>query len=98
MPSPTPIDIIEKRVIKELVSNDVIVIAVGGGGIPVVKTDRIKLLEGVEAVIDKDRSAALLAKELDADMLLILTAVDKVCINFNTENQKELDVITSEEA
>ena len=98
VPSPTPIDIIEKRVIKELVSNDVIVIAVGGGGIPVVKTDRIKLLEGVEAVIDKDRSAALLAKELDADMLLILTAVDKVCINFNTENQKELDVITSEEA
>lgn len=98
VPSPEPIDIIEKRVIKQLVLNDNIVIAAGGGGIPVIKTDRIKLLEGVEAVIDKDRTAALLARELDADILLILTAVDKVCINFNKENQEELDTLNSLDA
>ena len=74
------------------------VIAVGGGGIPVIKTDKIELLEGVAAVIDKDRSAALLAREIDADMLLILTAVDKVFINYNTPEQMALDELTLEEA
>ncbi len=98
VPSPIPKDIIEKRVIKQLVDNDNIVIAVGGGGIPVIKEDRIKLLEGVEAVIDKDRSAALLARELDADVLLILTAVDKVYINFNKDGQMALDSMTIDEA
>ena len=98
VPSPKPIDIIEKNVIEQLVDNDNIVIAVGGGGIPVIKTDKIELLEGVEAVIDKDRSAALLAKEIKADTLLILTAVDKVCLNYNTENVKELDTLTVSEA
>ncbi|MGN1268553.1 MAG: carbamate kinase [Candidatus Aphodocola sp.] len=98
VPSPKPIDIIEKNVIKQLVDNDNIVIAVGGGGIPVIKTNKIELLEGVEAVIDKDRSAALLAKEIDADILLILTTVDKVYLNYNTDKQKELDTITIEEA
>ena len=97
VPSPKPIDIIEKNVIKQLVDNDNIVIAVGGGGIPVIKTDKIELLEGVEAVIDKDRSAALLAKEIDADILLILTAVDKVCLNYNKPNQIELDKINVED-
>ena len=96
--SPQPLDILEKRVIKNLVDNDTVVIAVGGGGIPVIKEDKIKLLDGVEAVIDKDKSAALLAKELDADVLLILTVVDKVCINFNTKDQQELDKLTVEEA
>jgi len=98
VPSPIPIDIVEKNVIRQLIDNDNIVIAVGGGGIPVIKTDKIELLEGVAAVIDKDRSAALLAKEIDADILLILTAVDKVYINFNTPEQKELDELTIEEA
>ena len=98
VPSPMPIDIIEKNVIKQLVDNDNIVIAVGGGGIPVIKTDRIELLEGVEAVIDKDRSGALLAREIDADILLILTAVDKVYLNYNTENEVALDKLTVEEA
>ena len=98
VPSPKPIDIIEKNVIKQLVDNDNIVIAVGGGGIPVIKTDRIELLEGVEAVIDKDRSAALLAKEIGADTLLILTAVDKVYLNYNTDKQIALDTITVDEA
>ena len=98
VPSPIPIDIIEKNVIRQLIDNDNIVIAVGGGGIPVIKTDRIELLEGVEAVIDKDRSAALLAREIDADVLLILTAVDKVYINYNTPEQTALDCLTVEEA
>ena len=98
VPSPKPIDIIEKDVIRQLVDNDNIVIAVGGGGIPVIKTDRIELLEGVEAVIDKDRSAALLASEIDADILLILTAVDKVYLNDNTSEQKALDRLSVEEA
>ncbi len=93
VPSPEPIDIIEKNVIKELVDNDNIVIAVGGGGIPVVKTDKIELLLGVDAVIDKDKSSALLAKLIDADKLLILTSIDKVYINFNTESQKGLDEV-----
>ena len=98
VPSPKPIDIIEKRIIKQLVDNDNIIIAVGGGGIPVIKTNKIELLEGIPAVIDKDRSAALLAKEIDADILLILTAVDKVCINYNTENQQELDSLSVADA
>ena len=98
VPSPKPIDIIEKKVIEQLVDNDNIVIAVGGGGIPVIKTDKIELLEGVEAVIDKDRSASLLAKEIGADILLILTAVDKVYLNYNTNKQISLDTITVSEA
>ena len=98
VPSPVPQDIIEKNVIKQLVDNDNIVIAVGGGGIPVIKTDRIKLLEGVEAVIDKDRSASLLARKLDADVLLILTAIDKVYIDFNKPTQKALDIISVNDA
>lgn len=98
VPSPIPMDIIEKNVIKQLVDNDNIVIAVGGGGIPVIKTNKIELLEGVEAVIDKDRSGALLAKEIEADTLLILTAVEKVYLNYNTANQLALDTITVPEA
>lgn len=98
VPSPKPKDIIEKNVIKLLVNNNNIVIAAGGGGIPVIKTDKIELLEGVEAVIDKDKTAALLANLIDADMLLILTAVDKVCLNYNTDKQVSLDVISVEEA
>jgi len=98
VPSPKPIDIIEKRIIKLLADNGTIVIAVGGGGIPVIKTDKIELLEGIPAVIDKDRSAALLAREIDADMLLILTAVDKVSLNYGRDNQVDLDSMTVSEA
>lgn len=98
VPSPKPMDIVEKNVIRNLVDNDTLVIAVGGGGIPVIKTDKIELLEGVPAVIDKDRSAALLAHEIDADVLLILTAVDKVYINYNKDNQQALDELSVEEA
>lgn len=96
VPSPIPKAIIEKNVISDLLLKGNIVIAVGGGGIPVINTENG--LKGIAAVIDKDRSAALLAKEIDADILLILTAVDKVCLNYNTDNVKELDSLTVEEA
>lgn len=98
VPSPMPKDIIEKDVIKQLVDNDNIVIAVGGGGIPVIKTSKIELLDGCDAVIDKDRSSALLAKEINADKLLILTAVEKVYLNYNKDNMKSLDTLTALDA
>ncbi len=96
VPSPKPINIIELNVIKQLIENNNIVIAVGGGGIPVIKTENGYV--GTDAVIDKDLSSAKLATQLNADILLILTAVDKVYINYNKENQKSLDEITLEEA
>lgn len=96
VPSPLPVEIVEIDVIKTLVDNNTIVIAAGGGGIPVVKTE--EGLKGVDAVIDKDRSSAKLALELNADMLVILTAVDRVCINFNKPNQEELAELTVEKA
>lgn len=96
VPSPKPIKIIEGKTIRNLVDKGNIVIAVGGGGIPVIEEDGS--YKGVEAVIDKDRSAALLAKQINADKLLILTAVDKVSINYNTENQRDLNLLTFKEA
>lgn len=98
VPSPKPIDIIEKRVIQKLIQEDVIVIGVGGGGIPVVKRNNKELLEGVDAVIDKDLSSALLAKLIDADILLILTAIDKVYINFGKENELGISKMNVKEA
>lgn len=96
VPSPKPLHIVEIDAINKMVEAGLTVITVGGGGIPVVnKNGR---LVGVNAVIDKDKSSAELASELNADFLLILTAVDKVCINFNKPDQKELDQITVEEA
>lgn len=96
VPSPKPLHIIEIDAISKMVEAGLTVITVGGGGIPVVnKNGR---LVGVDAVIDKDKSSAELASELNADFLLILTAVDKVCINFNKPDQKELDEISVEEA
>lgn len=96
VPSPKPIDIIEKNAIIENLDADNIVIAAGGGGIPVIKENNN--LKGVDAVVDKDLSSALLAKEINADILLILTAVDKVYINFNKENETALDEITVKDA
>jgi carbamate kinase len=96
VPSPIPLDIVEKNVIKTLVEKDMIVIAAGGGGIPVIQENGT--LKGVEAVIDKDRASALLAKEIDADILIILTGVEKVYINYNKPDQKALDHLTVEEA
>jgi len=95
--SPMPIDIIEINAIRTLVNNDIVTIAVGGGGIPVVKNEQ-GLLRGVEAVIDKDYASGLLAKELKADCFVISTAVDRVCLNYGKPDQRELDVITVKEA
>ena len=95
VPSPKPLSIVEEDVVKQLVNNGNIVITCGGGGIPVVKKEGY---EGVDAVIDKDFAAAKLASVIDADILLILTAVDKVSLNFNTANQKSNDTMTIEKA
>ena len=92
VPSPLPIDIIEKESISKLVENKHVVICAGGGGIPVIKNSNGKL-EGVAAVIDKDYASAKIAELTHADYLVILTAVDNACINFNSENQKPLGLI-----
>ena len=85
VPSPLPIDIIEKESIKSLLDNGQVVICAGGGGIPVIKQDN--KLEGVAAVIDKDYASAKLAELIDADYLVILTAVNNVCLNYGKENE-----------
>ncbi|MEG0177209.1 carbamate kinase [Anaerorhabdus sp.] len=96
VPSPIPTRIVELNVVEQLIQAGDIVITVGGGGIPVVETENG--LKGVAAVIDKDRSSAKLALDANADMLVILTAVDRVCINYNKPNQKELAEMTLAEA
>ncbi|MCK5155784.1 MAG: carbamate kinase [Spirochaetales bacterium] len=97
VPSPFPISIIEIEIIKKLSGQGALVIAAGGGGIPVIKTDK-GLLKGKEAVVDKDFSAALMAKELQADLFVISTAIDKVCINFGKDTERKLDRISCSEA
>ncbi len=93
--SPKPLDILEKKVIKDLIENDVIVIAVGGGGIPVVN-DNGKF-KGVAAVIDKDFASSLLATEIKADYFIISTGVEKVAINFNKPDMKLIDKMNVKE-
>lgn len=95
VPSPTPKRIVELNSIKTLIEANELVIAGGGGGVPVVETE--EGLKGVPAVIDKDRSSALLADNVGADKLIILTAVDYVAINFNKPDQKNLEDISVEE-
>ncbi|MBP1693590.1 MAG: putative carbamate kinase [Chloroflexi bacterium] len=95
--SPRPLKIVELDAIKNLIENEFVVVAVGGGGIPVVEDERGNL-KGVYAVIDKDRASSLLAAELKADLLLISTAVEKVAINFNKPDQIWLDKMTLSEA
>jgi carbamate kinase len=94
--SPKPVDVVEKEVVKTLVDNGVIVITVGGGGIPVVKNKN--RLTGVAAVIDKDFASAKIAEIIEADYLFILTAIDRVMINYNKPNQKALVKMNSKEA
>lgn len=94
--SPKPVEIVESNVIENIVATGNVVITVGGGGIPVIKNNNGEL-KGVPAVIDKDSSSAKLAQDLAADMLIILTAVEKVSINFNKPNQKDLSSMTLEE-
>ncbi len=97
VPSPDPIEILELEVIRALVESGVITIAAGGGGIPVAR-DSDGELEGIEAVIDKDKASSLLAISLSADRLVISTAVPRVCVDFGKPTQKELDVISVAEA
>ncbi|AZA15523.1 carbamate kinase [Lactobacillus delbrueckii subsp. lactis] len=96
VPSPTPKRIVELNSIKTLIEAGELVIAGGGGGVPVVETE--EGLQGVPAVIDKDRSSALLAANVGADKLIILTAVDYVAINFNKPDQKNLENLSVAEA
>jgi carbamate kinase len=96
VPSPKPVRIIEQDVISRLIDHGVIVIAAGGGGIPVVEVRR--RLKGVEAVIDKDYASSLLATGIKADLFLISTAVEKAALNFGKSNEQPLDRITLAEA
>jgi len=95
--SPLPVEIVELNAVKTLVDNGFIVVTVGGGGIPVVK-DANGDLSGVAAVIDKDLASEKLAEDLDVDALVILTAVEKVSINFKKPDQKDLDTLTVDQA
>lgn len=95
--SPKPVDIVEKKAIQELVNDGVIVIAAGGGGIPVYRTKVLKRLKGVDAVIDKDFAAEKLAELVDADVFVSVTAVPNVYINYGTPDQSEIGRITVKE-
>ncbi|RFU45322.1 carbamate kinase [Paraburkholderia sp. DHOC27] len=97
VPSPEPLEIVEHAVIAQLLAQGCVVIACGGGGIPVVR-DQDRRLSGVEAVIDKDLASALLAEQLDADLLLIPTGVEKVAVNFGTPQQRWLDQLNVAQA
>lgn len=95
--SPMPVEIVELDAVRCLVDNGFIVVTVGGGGIPVVRNAQGNL-EGVAAVIDKDLASERLAEDLDVDALIILTAVEKVSINFKKPDQKDLDTLSVAEA
>ncbi len=97
VPSPLPTDILQGHIVKELVEDDALVIACGGGGIPVYYNNK-GLLQGADAVIDKDFASALLAKIIEADLLMILTGVDKVSINFGQPDQKKIDKLSIDQA
>lgn len=94
--SPKPIDIVEIDAIKVLAASGQVVIACGGGGIPVIEQE--SALKGASAVIEKDLASALLAKQLKADELMILTSVDNVSLNYNKENEQAIDKMTTKEA
>ena len=94
--APKPMDIVEIDAIRALSDADQVVVACGGGGIPVLAQDNN--LKGASAVIEKDLAAGKLAELLDADMLVILTSVDNVCLNYGTENEKPLSTMTVAEA
>lgn len=94
--SPKPINIVEKDAIKTLIEAGFVVVAVGGGGIPVVKTENSSYV-GIDAVIDKDFATSLLAEQVQADTLIITTGVSKVCIHFGKPNQQALENISIQE-
>jgi carbamate kinase len=96
VPSPEPLEVVEKPVIESLLGGGYHVITVGGGGIPVVRTENG--LEGVDAVIDKDLASSMLAGQLGAELLIISTAVEQVALNFGTANQQAISKMTVAEA
>ena len=97
VPSPKPIDVVPKRVIQDLVRSGKIVITAGGGGIPVIISGN-GLFQGVEAVIDKDYAASLIASEVKAELFIILTNVNRVYLNYGKPNEKPIGVITIKQA
>jgi carbamate kinase len=97
VPSPAPVRVVETPVIRSLLERDVIVIAVGGGGIPVIIEDD-KTYEGVDVVVEKDRSSSVIARDIGAELLIILTKVEKVAINFNTPREETFSKLHIEEA
>ena len=96
VPSPKPVRIVENEAIKALANQGFVVVAVGGGGIPVIEKNA--QLRGIEAVVDKDYASALLATNVKADLFLITTSVEKVALNFGKPNEKTLDRMTLKEA
>jgi carbamate kinase len=96
VPSPDPQRIVESHIIRQMLDDGIIVIASGGGGMPVVEKEGWGL-DGLEAVVDKDLASERLAEAIDADLLLILTEVEKVFLNFGTPDQKALDKVTLNE-
>ena len=95
--SPKPIKVVQRYMIRDLAEIGHIVIAVGGGGIPVIKNDKNRYT-GIEAVIDKDKASANLAAEINADMFIILTDQEKVALDFNKPNEKRLKVMETSDA
>ncbi len=96
VPSPEPVEVFEQEIIRKILDLNMIVIAVGGGGIPVIERDKYLVL-GREAVIDKDRASALLATGLGADLFVISTDAEKVFIDFKKPSQRGIDKITADE-
>lgn len=94
--SPKPLCLIEKDVIKHLVEAGVVVIAAGGGGIPVIKHQGV--LKGIDAVIDKDRAASVMARDIEAELLVILTSIEKVALDYSKPTQRDLNKMTLAEA
>lgn len=97
VPSPKPLEIVEKRTIRRLIADETILVCTGGGGIPVCRKEDGGW-EGVNGVIDKDLASAILARDIDAQELYILTGVEKVALNYKQPNEKQLDGMQVEEA
>ncbi len=97
VPSPMPTRIIQSRMVRSLVYAGNVVLALGGGGVPMCKDERNEFV-GVEAVIDKDLSSAVLAVDIKADLFVLLTNTEKVCLNYKKANEQKLDVLTCDQA